>query len=157
MWAVDISTQPYLWSKYEYAFTAVGLNRTGIARWRKWKRAFEYYAKGKGIENVRKFKISVGGFLIKTWTIWAQRGTWISATWPNPLMECVDCLYSCFCTLLRLRGLYFLNAWYVTNGPGSVKLQLWCQLLWVASLAFPWWARIHYVSVTPKTQASSIQ
>ena len=23
-------------------------------RWRKWKRAFEYYAEGKGIENVRK-------------------------------------------------------------------------------------------------------
>ena len=23
-------------------------------RWRKWKRAFEYYAEGKGIDNVRK-------------------------------------------------------------------------------------------------------
>ena len=35
------------------------LNLTGPTsqvadRWRKWKRAFEYYAKGKGIDNIRK-------------------------------------------------------------------------------------------------------
>ena len=28
-------------------------------RWRKWKRAFEYFAEGKGIDNVRKIDRSI--------------------------------------------------------------------------------------------------
>ena len=89
-------------------------------RWRKWKRAFEYFAEGKGVDNVRK-KTS----LLLHFAGMDVQDIFEELQDPSPIPESDDNVYRYFIAIRKLDSCFKSRRKFPTSDMFFVNLHKW--------------------------------